>query len=271
MKEFIPGYIYGEKAIPPKKGEPKRREAKAKVLKSGRKYDQEVDRNDWFIQKTPVEKYATVLGINLPDYMREMARSLKGRKLNVLDVGVGAGDQWVETGILDEPEFDFHASSLSKFVQAKLKDKTVACNAGGLHKRFPAESFDLIVTHSGLQDEILPGIENIVHLLRPGGEAIIVQHGYLLRSGLQPDSEEANAALTRKKRVLLEKIAAPRFFKILKTSRAHEEVTGHSNSFIEKTGVHIRKNLPSLKPPSLFSSVLNFFGNMLKKSGAKPS
>ena len=45
--------------------------------------------------------------------------------------------------------------------------------ADKLHDKFDENFFDLVVTHKGMEGQEFIGIENIVHLLKPGGEALI--------------------------------------------------------------------------------------------------
>ena len=97
----------------------------------------------------------------------------EGRKLRVLDVGVGSGAQW-KRFLAKHPEMDWHGTALSrKYVVPSLRGKVVYSTARTLHRKFEPSSFDVIVSNYGIHSQAASAVENVHWLLKPGGEAIL--------------------------------------------------------------------------------------------------
>jgi SAM-dependent methyltransferase len=175
-KPFVPGYIFGEfseirkKGISPKGNfEYESRAEFSDLLRDIRTRDRE---RAWNYIDTPLAKYTRLDSFNLQEYLMKHARSATQRKetLDVLDVGIGSGKQW--TDIMQQPGIRVWGSNASH-LPSLLPNHISVVTADKLHKKFNPHSFDFIVTHMGIHFQDRIGIENIVHLLKPGGEAII--------------------------------------------------------------------------------------------------
>ncbi len=124
---------------------------------------------------TPLQHYARGLGMDLESVLRERleAARRKGERLRVLDVGIGKGAQW--RGLLKEfaGTLELAGTSLSRTTVRDVAPLVRLTRAARLHKKFPRRSFDIVVTHNGMHNEELAGLENIHWVLKPGGEAIV--------------------------------------------------------------------------------------------------
>ena len=98
----------------------------------------------------------------------------EGRKLRVLDVGVGSAFQW--KNYVENPNLELHVTSLTETLDPVVasKLKPTICRTDQLHKKFQPGYFDLIISSNGVHNQELSFIENAVHLLKPGGEAFLL-------------------------------------------------------------------------------------------------
>lgn len=124
---------------------------------------------------TPINLYAHPTGMDLEEFLEMKARiaAKQGKTIKILDVGCGHATQWVEF-LKRHPNVEWHGSSLSKTVKHSLKEKVRLCHAGNLHAKFEPESFDYVVSHLGFHDQPKDMLENTLHVLKPGGEAFLV-------------------------------------------------------------------------------------------------
>lgn len=131
----------------------------------------------WDIWDTPLAKYTqtkTGKDRNFEDYLTGQLQA--GRRLRVLDVGVGSGLQW--SGMIESwPNLDFYATALTlTWVTPQLHEKTTVCSAAELHKFFPPNFFDLIITNHGTQYQEKEALENGIYVLKTGGAIMAVVH-----------------------------------------------------------------------------------------------
>ncbi len=141
----------------------------------------------WALWNTPLEKMAGKLEMDFKDFLLEkiIEAEREGRKLRVLNVGVG-GSVWPQE-ILDRIEF--HGTALSHTYDERLKRKVKIATAAQLHKKFKSDYFDVIVSHAGMHGEELHGIENIMHILKPAGHAVLtmsISRENIVRVGNSP-------------------------------------------------------------------------------------
>lgn len=142
---------------------------------------------------TPLEGYCFPLaGFDLPSHLSGLAEKAaqQGRRLRMLDVGVGPGKQWLEFLAEHAGSVEFHAVALSdEYVEPALRCSLTICAAAGMAHEFPEGYFDVIVSRSGMHRQAMAGIIAIERLLKPGGEAVITGHRDTMP---EPDEIAAN-------------------------------------------------------------------------------
>ena len=129
----------------------------------------------WGSWDTHLNKYAYGLPNNFESFLSEKAVEAKnaGEKLRVLDIGVGSAAQWA--GVLERfPNLELSATSITpKEAVPSLRHLVKFCPASMVHRKFPANHFDIVVSHLGVHGMELSAIENAMHVLKPEGHAII--------------------------------------------------------------------------------------------------
>ena len=173
---FTPGFIFGEDAL-------ERESSRLNRLRRVAQKERRTKGSVWFWFNSPLKHYASLLyhdggavqafsfEKHLVGKCAEAAR--EGRKLRVLDVGVGSGAQW-EAFLARHPQLDWHGTSPSrKLVVPSLRDKVIFSTARSLHRKFPPSGFDIVVSSLGVHFQEASAIENAHWLLKPGGEAFI--------------------------------------------------------------------------------------------------
>ena len=212
-KEFNPGYLFPVKD--PKKVTKELR-ALTKIENFGR----------WGIRDTSLETYALPLPVNFEVFLREEAKKAgeSGRLLKVLDVGIGTGKQWVD--FLNENLLEWWGTSLTGKVHAALKGRVINTTAALLHKKFQPDSLDVVVSHFGAHGQNEELIENALHVLRPGGQLILVSDGE--RPKVEPHSK-------------------------------HYQVIGSTVKNIKEWGIHLRK--PELQK-TVLERIKSFFSGL---------
>ncbi len=168
-EKFRPGYLFGEKVT-----KAERRISAARKIRKFIKDEKssKTGKGTWTFSETPLEHYANFgIGpekLNFKQYLDQKINS-KNEKLKVMDVGIGTGAQWLHM----KEKIELWGSSLSGKVHPEIKNNVKRATASNLHKHFPANYFDLAVSDFGTHFQEMEAIENILHLLKPGGEAII--------------------------------------------------------------------------------------------------
>ncbi len=111
---------------------------------------------------------------------REIEKSERdGRKLHVLEIGVGTGRQWAEFLKKHGNDFKFHATALTReflhpsFTALVPKERITLVNAASIYKKFKPGYFDLVLSHMGTHYQEKEALEAILHVLKPGGEAMV--------------------------------------------------------------------------------------------------
>jgi hypothetical protein len=132
----------------------------------------------WKIMDTPLKNYAFPMPIDMEGYLAskvEWARA-EGRRLKILDVGMGTGAQWV--AFLEKycDSVYFIGTVLNKsIVKPSMQQYTVESRADNLRKNLIAgEKFDIVLSHCGMHLQELSGMREIYGLLPLGGEVLAV-------------------------------------------------------------------------------------------------
>lgn len=188
---FVPGYLFGRKAIE------RELEWSAKAIEQSIAAEKSKASLPWRVWHTGLDQYANTFGLDTRAFLtRKLAEAKNtGRKLRVLDVGVGEGRQWIEFLRENQDDIEFHATGLTTHrVHYFLASKTVACTAAELHEKFPAGYFDVILSNQGTHNQEKSGLENIVYLLAKGGEALVSGTYHALARPLPPLKELAHHA-----------------------------------------------------------------------------
>ncbi len=179
---FRPGYIFGDKAKQTKEASLERerkkglqfiRPPKNPILRfltapfipvvEWFRVDIRRSYTDW---NTPIKKYGEPV-VNAESLLEEK----KEGQIKVLDVGIGRGSRWLRL-LKRNPNIEFHGTSLNENYDPRLKN-VKQIHAGELHDHYDADSFDYVFTRYGIHRQAFRGIENMVHVLKPGGEAVI--------------------------------------------------------------------------------------------------
>jgi SAM-dependent methyltransferase len=205
MSEFRPGYIFGSRA---NSKTPKNRRKLKKLLSEFRKSDRQTGflqeavadspeikpiagalySGSWGVYDTPLSEYASIsirqkvkndkgAGIEFDKRGLDLEKLLEQKieasptTVQVLDMGVGSARQWKDW--LDR--LDLHAMSLTRSIDPKLAKKIdfKVAHAAQPHEKFEPSSFDLVVSSCGIHRQEREAIENAIHLLKPGGEAVL--------------------------------------------------------------------------------------------------
>ncbi|MFA6048758.1 MAG: class I SAM-dependent methyltransferase [Candidatus Micrarchaeia archaeon] len=142
----------------------------------------------WTVINTPLKYYAYFPRKNSPpfdfeEYLLKKAGEAqkRGRKLRVLDIGIGTGKQWIDFLKKHEGKIEFSGTRLHEGIvdpgmlalAKKGKITLKPSFAANVHKKFAPGTFDLIVSCHGTHGQEQEALEGITHLLRPGGEAIV--------------------------------------------------------------------------------------------------
>lgn len=132
---------------------------------------------------TPLKKYTFIPGQMEPtgkrfDFMRHLlglagAARESGKELWVADIGAGTGKQWI-WALNTIENLRLALTSLSDTdAHPAIREKLVICSAAEIHLHLPKDSFHLAVSHYGTYHQQKDAFENILYILRPGGEAIV--------------------------------------------------------------------------------------------------
>ncbi len=169
-KKFQRGYLFP--FLKEKKTSTERRFT-APMIRIRRKYEKK--HIAWKVSDTPLEKYAEPFPQEFSGYLNDrLADSRKSMiRHRLLDVGVGTGNQWINF-LNKNPDMEFNGTALAKtMLHPEIKQKIKITTAANLHNHFEPNTFDTIVSHYGTHGQELEALEDIIYLLKPGGEAVV--------------------------------------------------------------------------------------------------
>ena len=113
--------------------------------------------------------------------MREAEKAFsRGEKLNVLDIGTGDGTTWRKPILEYGEKFNLSATTLCdcREIWEGIRPMLKFTNAARVHLHYPAESFDVVISHYGLHLELGAAFDGIIALLKKGGQAFLSGYGY---------------------------------------------------------------------------------------------
>ncbi len=207
------GYIFGRLSEAYRRsgiGLPK--DGLARLARRIRAKDREFD-FAWGEWDTSLDHYAIGMPEHFGAFLVQKAReaSAAGQALKVLDIGVGSAVQWKKVLELF-PNIEFSGTTITpKEVVPSLRRLVKLSTAANIHKKFPANHFDVVVSHMGIHGMEFAGIENAMRVLKPGGHAIITG-----------DITEGKTA-----EKMEEHIAKPRFYSVLSGGFQHTAWSYH--------------------------------------------
>lgn len=179
-KMFKRGFIFSELAA--------QRRAKINPVLIGHiREEQTASRNGktkWDVINTPLSDY-TWDGLNI-DFEKRLLEKIQNRTsstpLRVLDIGIGTGKQWVKfleaNGLTLGREIELHGTALTKqTVHPLIRKQVRLATANNVHRKFPADHFDVVVSSFGMHFQEKEGLEDALHVVKPNGEVIVVGPG----------------------------------------------------------------------------------------------
>ena len=136
-------------------------------------------RKTWGVWGTSLSKYGTYVGItDFERYLIDKAAEVEkqGRTLNVLEIGAGSGQHILNSslwGIINYAGSVLHLNLVKNAIRKNIFQST----AGNIHDHVDANQYDIVISHFGTHAQEREALEDILHVLRPGGEAIIIGQG----------------------------------------------------------------------------------------------
>lgn len=127
----------------------------------------------WKFEQTPLKDYGGQFN-DVDLYLKQKAQeaSRRGEVFRILDIGPHTGDQW-KTFIEKNPNVELYGAGMEDKVKPHVGAKGFKQSlASNLHAHFQPDFFDFVITHLGIHYQPIAAIENAIHLLKPGGEAI---------------------------------------------------------------------------------------------------
>lgn len=170
MNNYTSGYIYAN-AVEREQRESKTILRQHFAIMRSRK---DLSGTAWEVSQTPLKNYGGRLG-DFDKYLAKkavQARKTK-TKLKVLDIGIASGKQWKEFMQKYSDCVELHGTNIETTPDPLIPITHKRTTAALLHKKYPAEHFDLIISHLGVHTQHYSALENIIYLLKPGGEAIV--------------------------------------------------------------------------------------------------
>ena len=169
MQEFSPGKIFGKNAI-----QKEAIAAKISLREAYKNHRRAAYKFRWPVWNTPLYLYGGKFS-NLDQHLEKLAIQARQskQKLKILGIGIGSAHQWAEFMQRNHDVIELHGTGIEAKPDPEIPLKFIKTTASRLHKKYPANYFDLIITHLGMHHEEMQGIENIVHILKPNGQAII--------------------------------------------------------------------------------------------------
>jgi SAM-dependent methyltransferase len=140
-------------------------------------------RDAWTYADTPLERYASE-GYGLPKPPRPNVKELLAQAalssggnhepIRVLDIGVGTGKN-IDLAFFEMLNIKFDCTSLAMAgdMAPGISRIVTLAQANDLHLKFAPASYDFVLSHYGVHKQLCPAIENIMFLLKPGGEALL--------------------------------------------------------------------------------------------------
>lgn len=129
----------------------------------------------WGQWDTPLCNYAMPLHLRLDSYLEAKAAEARkaGRKLWVLDVGMGSGRQWAEFLRRNQGVRFFGTVLNLEAVCPEMRLHAVFCDAASLDVAFAGMKFDAVVSRMSMYRQEAEGLSAMHRILGPEGEAIV--------------------------------------------------------------------------------------------------
>ena len=171
-------------------------------------------RKSWGINGTSLKNYAFTPGRFQPNrkdtapeqldfealFVREAEKVFsRGEKLNVLDIGTGDGTTWRKPILKYGEKFNLSATTLCDChgIWEGIRPMLKFTNAARVHLHYPAESFDVVLSHYGLHMELRAAFDGIIALLKKGGQAFLSGYGYAKPWHPEMDDYHSYLSVTR--------------------------------------------------------------------------
>jgi len=174
---FRPGFVMGQRIIAHEQ-----RNLDLQGGLAGYIEDERLNGHDMYKWlSTPVRLYTPL--VDLDRYLLEKIEKVnkdEKRPFILIDIGFSYGEQWTEffkRFLLDDTQLFFRGTALNeRFVNKNIMDKAIFQPTQMLYRVFEPESIDMIVANQATMMSDYIGFENIVYLLKVGGEAIVSSH-----------------------------------------------------------------------------------------------
>ena len=168
---YIRGYLFGKELLNLKKS--------MKKVKSHVRHEKRSGINAWDVSNTPLDEYAGIpfetappeARLNFRKFLLEKAQTLNdGKTLKVLDIGGFTFSQWKDAPISN---IEVQGTTLTpELVDPSMASAVKICCAYELHKIFPKNYFDIVVSHYANYDQERDALENAIYITKPGGEIL---------------------------------------------------------------------------------------------------
>lgn len=156
-------------------------------VRSERKVVREEGEVRWIKINTPLSNYTYGYFESLPngrfdtyllEKIKEKRKSGSTIPIKVLDIGIGMGNQWIDFlnshNLKLGRDIEIHGSGFTRSAaHPVLKNNVKACTADNIHKKFKRNYYNVVVSHYGLHQQQEAGIEDALHVLKPGGDLIL--------------------------------------------------------------------------------------------------
>ncbi|VVB98920.1 Uncharacterised protein [uncultured archaeon] len=176
LQRYVRGYLFG-KSLPPLRESIRKAKSIARHEKLGAT-------GIWAVSGTPLEEYAGIqhesapsgARLNFLDFLIQKSKSRAGPgPLKVLDIGGFSFSQWKDAGI---PDIEVHGTTLTSGpVDPAMAPYVKICCAQEVHKFFPKNHFDIVVSHYSNYGQERDAVENALYVAAPGGEVLFSGEG----------------------------------------------------------------------------------------------
>ena len=174
-KHYAAGYLFGARSLKETESPSVlRRSFEEKLIKFGQKP------GCYEVWDTPLENYGIhsshfkKSGKNFKEHVLEMAEEFEkqGKTLRILEIGVGSGQQ--SLFLLGHPNISYQGTALSvSNISPQLQGHVRECTAANLHQLFPPNSFDMVFSFFGINDQLNAAFENSLYVAAPKGEIFL--------------------------------------------------------------------------------------------------